>query len=882
MSTIRGNVLTAKKRLADGYQEFLRRHQNRASGRDLCLLMTNLRDAVLLDLYEAALTDLGEDGAHGLGAHLVLVAHGGYGRRDVAPFSDVDLMLLHARGMEKRVAPLADRMLRDVFDAGLTLGHSVRTVDQACQLAATDPQICTSLMESRFLTGSNNLFQRFTRRLQHGVPRRGRALLAAISKERQDERIRYGETVFLLEPNVKRSRGGLRDLQFMRWIGYARYGATSFRELEERGAISLDDRQAVERAYEFLLWLRNELHFHAHQAADVLGRADQLRIADMLGYPPVAGMMPVEQFMRDYFRHTGGVSHIAARMESKAMSRDRATLLVTALFGHVAEPGIRVGPAGIVATRQGLEGLHSNLTAIIRLVDLANLYDAPIAPGTWEHVRREAAGLTETPDSEACRHFISLLDHPARLAPLLRDLHDAGLLERFIPEFAHARGLLQFNQYHKYTVDEHCLRAVEFATELRTDDGPLGRTYRSLPRKHVLHLALLLHDLGKGHLEDHREIGKKIAERIAARLQLPAREAEMLRFLVHKHEMMNHLAFRRDTSDAETVLQFAVKVGSPEMLEMLYVLTACDLGAVGPGVWDGWKSEIVADLFHRAMQVLAVESPSTTVEEQLGQRREEVRAWLGEERADSWFEERIESLPPGYLSSTSGRQVAADLRLLRNLPPKGFRTEAQYQPETGIVQITVATSEEVTPGIFHKLTGGLSSQGLEIRDAQINTLPGGLVLDRFWLQDPDFTGPPPPERLEQVQLALARAVSSGDGQTPTFRRTWRVGGHHAATVPAPATRVSVDNSTSQRFTVIDVFARDRTGLLYTVTRTLFELQLSVWRAKIATYSDQVVDVFYVTDQVNGKIEDEARLETISRRLVEVIDGIDSQQPVASG
>jgi [protein-PII] uridylyltransferase len=871
-------LVDAKQQLADGYEVFHRRHQGNASGVELSVSFTDLRDQILLQLCEAALHDIGETDPKGFWSQAALVAHGGYGRRDVAPFSDVDLMILHAPDAGERVAPLAERLLRDVFDVGLILGHSVRTPEQACKLACADPTICTSLIESRLLHGSEPLFHRFTRQFRRQVHRHMRGLMLGILEDRSKERMRYGETVFLLEPNIKRSRGALRDLQLIRWIGFVRYGTQKFRELFNLGALEEDDLHALEKANEFLLWLRNDMHFHAKQAADVLDRSEQLRITEQLGYPAIAGLLPVEQFMRDYFRHTDAVSHIAERLVAKAQSHDRLNHWSTVFFGHRVEAGIRVGPAGMMATRQGLQLLRGDLTAMIRLADLSNLYDKPIAPSTWEVMRREASRLPHTPPPpEACRHFLSLLGHPARLGPILRDLHDAGILERFVPEFAHARGLLQFNQYHKFTVDEHCLRAVEFATDLWSDPGPLGRVYRPLSQKYLLHLALLIHDLGKGHLEDHREVGVKIAAEAGQRLGLPPQEIEALKFLTHKHMTMNHLAFRRDTADEHLAVQFAVQVGSPEMLQMLYVLTACDLGAVGPGVWDGWKTEVVTDLYHRTMQHLAGDSPETTMEHFAQHRSEAMRQALEPSDDLPWFMEHAATLPMAYLNATSPQQAIEDLRQLHALGDDGVSVATQYLEEMATVQLTVATSEKITPGIFHKLTGAISSRGLQIRAAQIHTLPDGLVIDRFWVHDPDFAGEPPRHRLEEIKQSLIQALLNPN-KPPSFRRTWHIGGEPSLPVPGVPTRVNIDNSTSQEFTIIDIFTHDRTGLLYAVTRTLFELGLSVGRAKIGTFLDQVVDVFYVTDPQGLKIREESRLEEIRRQLIDVVEGDASPPP----
>ena len=879
---LRSNVLAAKARLAKGHEDFKARHAAGCPGFELCALCSNLRDAVVLELIEDALKDLGEAGPKGLMGDIAIVAHGSYGRRDVAPYSDVDLMILHRPSAAARLLPLAERLVRDVFDVGLVLGHSVRTVWQACRLATRDAMICTSLVDARLLAGNPAIFESFMHSFRQRVRWRCGRLLSGIKRARDEERHRYGETVFLLEPNIKRSQGTLRDLQLLRWIGFARYGVADFAELRDCGALSREDYDAIQPAYAFLLWLRNDLHFHSGQASDVLTRAEQLRLADRGGsgtmYRPLVpsgwsaadGLLPVEHFMRDYFRHTNRVSHVAAKFLAKATTNPWIDRTLTLLFGHHIESDYLVGPVGMMTTRRGLARLRGNLTAIMQMIDLANLHDVRIAAFTWEEIRREASRLPPHLPPEASRHFLSLLAHPGRLATLLGELHDVGILERFIPDFARARGLLQFNQYHKYTVDEHCIRAVEFAENLLDDPGPVGRVYRGLKDKHLLHLALLLHDLGKGLLEDHREVGLKIAEQTGWRLGLPPHEIEIIKFLVHKHLWMNRLALRRDTSDEDLVVRFAVQVGSPELLQMLYVLTAADLGAVGPDVWDGWKSAVLTDLYHRAMQQLAGDSPATTTDHLFERTREEIRTCLSGEADEAWYARHIDALTPGYLSATSAEQAAADLRLLHDLEPGGVRATARYEPDAATLQVTVGTSEAVAPGIFHRLTGALTSQRLEIRSAQIHTLADGLVLDRFWVHDPDYSGGPPPDRIERINQALEQSLRLESGQAPSFGRTWKSGEQRKLLGPKPQIRINTDNSTSDRFTIIDVFAYDRRGLLYAVTRTLFELGCSVWRAKISTYLDQVLDVFYVTDQKNKKIEDQGRLDTIRQKLLEVI------------
>ena len=310
------------------------------------------------------------------------------------------------------------------------------------------------------------------------------------------------------------------------------------------------------------------------------------------------------------------------------------------------------------------------------------------------------------------------------------------------------------------------------------------------------------------------------------------------------------------------------------MMRMLYLLTAADLAAVGPGSWNNWKGEVITDLYHRTMQHLAGDSPGSSVEEYLESRREVVRMCLGPQREDPWFATQVSALPTAYLNGTEPEQIAGDLQLLRELKPGEVHAEGVYQPETETVRFTVATSEQVTPGVFHKLTGALTSHGLQILSAEINTLADGLVLDRFWVHDPDFAGEPPADRLQQVAHSLSESLTAPTAKTPSFRRTWQMGGRRLAVAPAMATRLHADNTTSDRFTILDIFTTDRRGLLYTITRTLFELGLSVERAKIGTFLDQVVDVFYVTDQQGRKVESESQLEAIHRRVLEVLAGME--------
>ncbi|MCA9269755.1 MAG: HD domain-containing protein, partial [Planctomycetales bacterium] len=569
---IRPAVLEARERLAQGREKLRRQHEAGSPGIQVCNRLATLVDEIVVDLFAAMLADMDGDVAARLRPHVALVPFGGYGRCDVAPFSDVDLMLLYHARVAADVPALAKRIVTDLGDAGLALGFNARRPEDACRLALSDATILTGLSESRFLAGSQELYDRFAARFKRQVMRRWRRLTPMIEEARREERAKFGETVYLLEPNIKRSRGGLRDIQLIRWIGFVRFGESHPDALERAGRLSKRDAKVLRDATEFLLRTRNEMHFSADKARDLLDRREQVRLAEVNQYPGSEAVLPVERFMQEYFLHTTEVRNIAADICRRARPRSVAEVL-DPLIGINMEGDFRIGPSGISATRRGMPKVQNDLAQVLRLMDLANMTGKRIGNRTWEAIRqsmmaREDVFLTD----DAMKRFLSLLSRPGQLGDLLRRLHELRVLEKVIPDFKHARNLLQFNEYHKLTVDAHCIRAVEVCSEFQNHPGRLGQVYRSINQKRTLHLALLLHDLGKGFPEDHSDVGRRIAVAMAQRLKLPLREARRVEFLVHKHLVMSHLAFRRDTSDEEVIVKFAVEVGSPDRLKMLYVL----------------------------------------------------------------------------------------------------------------------------------------------------------------------------------------------------------------------------------------------------------------------------------------------------------------------
>ncbi|RIK82749.1 MAG: [protein-PII] uridylyltransferase [Planctomycetota bacterium] len=863
-------VRAAREELSAGRRRIQQMHDRGLEGLQTCGRLTSLVDGVVSRLFDAAAADAGSiAGADDLRTRVALVALGSYGRRHWAPYSDVDLMLLREDADAGDLAPLVRRFTNAMFDAGLQLGSSLRTPEEAVQLARGDGVVCSSLVDNRLIAGSQTLHEHFRGQFERMLRRRARQVCRTFLDARTGERNQYGASLYLLEPHVKRSRGGLRDLHLLRWIALAEFGVSDPDLLFQKGVLSKFDHHRLAAAQSFLLRLRNEMHFHAASAKDMLDRAEQLRIAALWGYRGGGGMLPVERFMRDYFRHTNHIWQLVRRREAALDAPSTVTRMVLdPVLGRRIERDYRVGVRQISATPAGLSKLAGNLGEVLRIVELCLTEKKPLDTATTSALILAAPECGEEISPAVAERFLELLRSPKLAGPSLRLLHELGYLERIIPPMKHARCLLQFNQYHKYTVDEHSLQAVERAAEFAARTDALGDVYRDVAEKSRLHLALLLHDLGKGYEEDHSDVGRRIAEQTATRLYLDASSAADVTFLVHQHLNMSHLAFRRDTGDRDLVGRFAEAVATPERLRMLLVLSCADLAAVGPGVLTNWKVEVLVELYRKALAVLE-RQPASQVH--LHRRRADVRELLSEpERQDEWFARQIDALPDAFVAARPEERIVDTLRRLRKLPSRGAAAWGQYNAEAKTVDFTAGVDQGRGRGAFSSMAGALSSHGLQILAADAQVMSDELLLLRYVVLDPDSENEPEASRLDAVARDMVAAV---DATTPPrFRRVW--GQEHTEAslrLTGLPNDVRIDNRASAQATVIEVFTFDRTGLLYALARKIHDLELTIWHAKIGTYIDQVVDVFYVTNRGGGKVEDEDRLAHIRREMLAVID-----------
>jgi [protein-PII] uridylyltransferase len=869
---------------------FVQRHRvicdrvmNGASGAESLAAMTDLVDGFIIGRYSDAARG-SEARADAALRRCCVAALGGYGRRELAPYSDIDLMFVVHPWAEEDSQSFVRAVLHPLWDRGFRVGHSVRTIAECVELALTDATVKTSMMEARFLAGSAELFQEFLDRYGKKVVAVDKdGFLDRKVEERRREYEKFGETVYLLEPNIKKSKGGLRDLHLLQWAGQIRFQAPTIRDLCDRGILSRADALALMDAREFLWRVRALLHAHAGTAQEILTFDEQVWLARHFEFRDLPHALAVEQFMQQYYRHTGALHECCTRFIERCRTvplwRRMAQLLpVSRVDGQFVVRG------GVLAVpdRHRAEVLDSP-ASLLRLFDVARERDLRIAPALLEDIHRHgehvAADAYRTP--EIGRIFMRILAGP-RAATTLDAMHRARVLEKLVPAMGAVRGLMQFNQYHKYTVDEHSLLAVGRVEALSNDAGPLGDVYRAIKRKDILHLAVLMHDLGKGQGQlRHSETGKRLAEETAERLGFDEQETRTLSFLVHRHLLMAHTAFRRDPNDDTVVFRFAREVGTPAVLRKLLALTAADIAAVGPGVLTKWKESLLLALYARTMPQVSGDRDTVPAPERLTRLVEDVcrqpilRPHDGRAAQDDadrpWVEAQLQQFPVRYLQGAAPTRLAAHLAAVRSLRAGEVIVDAEYDRELGACEYAVITRDDVDSGIFSKIAGVLAGSGLQILDAQILTRADGIVIDTFHVADLDYQGEPPPDRRRTIGDRIVAVLKGWEEVDDVLRRGTRLKLVHPLPKTQEPTEVRIDNETSDEFTIIDIFADDRLGLLYEITRAIFRLGLSIHAARISTMLDQACDVFYVTDRTGMKVQEQAQLERVRERLIGTIE-----------
>ena len=877
-----------KAALATGRAEARRRLVERRESGDLVARATAfLYDQLIRLIHEHATRHVYPATNPTVGERLSVVAVGGYGRAEMAPYSDVDLLFLHPYKLTPWGESVVEYMLYLLWDLGLKVGHATRSVDHCIRIAKTDQTIRTALLEARFLAGDQGLYGELVARYEKDVIAKGAAdFIETKLAERDRRHQRFGDSRYVVEPNLKDGKGGLRDLHTLLWLAKYLYRVGHIGELVELGVLTAAESRRFVKAHRFLWTVRCHLHDIADRAEERLTFDVQPDLAARLNYTDRAGARGIERFMKHYFLVAKDVGDLT-RIVCTALEEE-----------HRKRPILRLPRIGLRKRRvAGFRAEGSRLNALaddtfaadpvqmLRLFQVAQQRDFDIHPNALRLIRRDLKRIDRRlrADPEANRLFLEIMTSPKDPETALRRLNEAGVLGRFITEFGRVVAQTQHDMYHHYTVDEHTIRAIGVLWRIEQgrlgDEHPLSHViiHKVLSRR-VLYLAVFLHDVAKGRGGDHSTIGAAIAEKLGPRLGLDAAETETVAWLVLHHLAMSAIAFKRDIGDPKTIEDFVALVQSPERLRLLLVLTVADIRAVGPGVWNGWKGQLLRELYYRAEEAMS----GGLITEGRGERVAEAKRRLAELLA-GWpaadIAHHLARAHDSYWLSADTETHARHARLIREAEQAGrpLTVETRIDRFQSITEVTLYTADH--PGLFARITGAIAVSGANVVDARIFTTADGMALDTFFIQDSDGRAFAEPSRLAKLSSAIEQTLAGAlkpqrmlaDAPTPYPVRT------RVFTVEPV---VLIDNNASNSWTVIEVNGRDRTGLLHDLTWTLFRLSLSIGAARITTYGERAVDVFYVRDTFGLKITHQARLKRIDRELRAALLAPDARKSAA--
>lgn len=814
-------------------------------------------------------------------ARMALIATGGYGRGELCPYSDLDILFLCDDPDWRHDSASAEAFAQDfltlLWDMGLKVGHAVRPLEDAVMLARRDFTIRTAALESRIIAGNIFLEQQFQEKFQHRAVMWGESeFLEAKLEERERRLERYGDSRYMLEPQLKEGKGGLRDLHTLLWLAKHCYNAPSAAGLAKQEIFTARDVAGFEAAHRFLLTLRTALHLLAGRAEDRLSFDWQPQIAALLGYKDDGRNRGVEKMMRRYFLYAREIGHLTRRMsaalEQKYGRRSHFGLMPLPSLPWIF-PGFFVRGDRLDVTDS--EELTRQPLKMISLFKLAQEHHLDMHPHAMTLMARNLSlvGPTLRRDSQANQMFLEILTGRNQPDRTLRLMNEAGVLGKFLPDFAHAVGRMQFNMYHVHTVDEHTLIAVGILSRIEnqelTKELPVAsRAIKQITLRRALYVALLLHDITKGKPGDHSILGAKLAEKLGTRLGLTPLETETASWLIRWHLLMSHTAFQRDLGDPKTIQDFVEKVESVERLRLLLILTVADIRAVSPNTWNDWKAVLLRELYARAEEALTG-SLSTTEREDVtrgrlahitGQLREQLRDWKKAE-----IETLITSSTPSYWLAFDQETHVRLAQLRREEVRTGFACHIEEALVRAASRVLIVAPSAAS--LFARMAAAFTKQGVSITGASAHRLKDGMEVGSFWVQD--ILGGPITDGEKQQRLEQALRDAAKDTALPdTARFASPLPARMKAFAVAPS--VMIDNQASEHHTLIEVRGRDRKGFLATVVTTLARAGLTLSSAHVSTYGERAVDVFYVDAAKGGKLEDEEKVAEVKKALLEVM------------
>ena len=870
----RGAYLAAAREFLEHFREELKRgHREGEDGASVVQSITAMTDALVTRLFTA----LSDDLRISKSGELSLVAIGGYGRGELNPYSDLDLMFLYSGKDSKRVEEVANRLLYFLWDLRLDVGYSVRTLPDCLEMAGNDATVKTALLDARLLIGSEPLFRELKKLMVTQVlAKRSDAFITEKLQELKGRREKYGSSVYILEPNIKEGEGCLRDLHAAMWVAKIKYKVDEPRELVIKGVLSEEELGVYLSSLNYLWRIRNELHYLAGRKNDQLTFDAQISLARFFGYEDRGSTLAVEHFMQDFYLHANRVEHFSSVLIAKCSQREEGARKILGYFTRrpVGE-GFYVMKGELVVPDESV--IVKDPIRLIRIFELAQKQGVAISLATKGLIRENLDLVNDKfrRSKEANASFFAILQSEKGVAQTLQQMHHLGFLNRFLPEFERIYCKVQHDVYHIYTVDTHTLFAVDEIAKLWRGEHRealplLTQLAMEVDKRWLLLLAVLLHDVGKGSGGGHAEIGADLSRTIARRMGLSKEDGDRLQFLVRNHLLLAHIAQRRDLHDERMIIQFARQMEKSENLKMLYLLTYADIKAVGPEVWTDWKGLLLQELYEKAFQVL--ERGDFKLEAS-GDRVRRVKRAIFDLLSDDYqaqlIKDELQSLSTRHLLSYGSEVIAGHVRTLLSLTDNQLVLKLSHETDRGYTNCTVCTYDE--PGLFSMITGVMAANGMNILGAQIHTNSNEKVLDILQVNSPQGFVITDEGRWTRLETDL-RQVLAGEVRVDALvakrHRPSILTDKAKPTVPA---RVDIDNEVSSDYTVIDIYAHDKVGLLYSITSTLTRLGLYIGVSKISTKVDQVADVFYVKDIFGQKVTDPVKLEEISRELLASID-----------
>ena len=864
-----------KPALAQGRDEirnrFFEDHDGAACVRAYCFLIDQmlrvLYDAVVKHLYPAPNPTDAEK--------IAIVAVGGYGRGELAPQSDIDLLFLHHRKPAARVDQIVETILYMLWDIGLKVGHSTRSVDECLRQAKADWTICTALLETRFIWGEKPLFSDLRIRFRkHIVEGREMDFLEAKMTERNERHERMGDSRYVLEPNIKDGKGGLRDLHTLYWTSKFIYNVEDIAQLTGEGVLTQQEVDLFAKAQSFLWAVRCHLHYLVGRAEERMTFDVQPELASRMAYTDRPGSSGVERFMRHYFlvaKDVGDLTRIFLAAFEAAQKRTGLSRLTNKVFRKEID-GFPMD--GQRLTVEDKKRFRNEPMDMLRLFRTANRNGLEIHPDALTALSRSLSKISPAfrKDPEANRIFMDILCAEQDPDKTLRQMNECGLLGKFVPDFGRVVAQMQYDMYHVYTTDEHTIRAIGILNRIErgllNDDHPVAaKVMQQIQSRNVLYVAVLLHDIAKGRGGDHSELGAKVARTLCPRFGMSEAETETVAWLVLHHLSMSKTATKRDLEDPKTLKDFVDLVQSPERLRLLLCLTVVDIKAVGPNVWNNWKATLLRELHSRAEEVMSGVSAS----EGRGQRAAAAKARLAERLEEAgWSEDDItrhlDRAGKGYYLSLDIDTLVHHAWIIRSAQADrdDLTLETRVDAGKSVTELSVYCTDH--PGLVARLSGAIALAGASVVDAKISTLKDGMALDTFLLQDEEGGAFSRPNQLARLSAMIRQSLSGEIKPMEELAKRAKTALPSRTNVFTVPPRVLIDNKASTNYTVIEVNGRDRPGLLYRLTAALTEHRLQIAIAKISTYGEQVVDVFYVKDTFGMKVDHTGKLEQVREAL----------------